>query len=90
MAQQQTVLIGGPYASLSPDVVRPHCDILVRGEIEEIAPTLFADFQQTFLKSVLAGYAIGCGLGFVVAIAIDRSPFLKGKARALRPPAHPR
>ena len=40
-------------------------------------PTLLADFQQTFLKSVLIGYALGCGLGFVVAIAIDRSPFLK-------------
>ena len=40
-------------------------------------PTLAADFQQTFLKSVLIGYALGCGLGFVVAIAIDRSPFLK-------------
>jgi NitT/TauT family transport system permease protein len=40
-------------------------------------PVLAADFQQTFLKSVLIGYALGCGLGFVVAIAIDRSPFLK-------------
>ena len=40
-------------------------------------PTLAADFQQTFLKSVLIGYALGCGLGFAVAIAIDRSPFLK-------------
>ena len=40
-------------------------------------PTLGADFQQTFLKSVLAGYTLGCGLGFIVAILIDRSPFLK-------------
>jgi NitT/TauT family transport system permease protein len=40
-------------------------------------PMLAADFAQTFLKSVLIGYALGCGLGFVVAIAIDRSPFLK-------------
>lgn len=40
-------------------------------------PTLAADLQQTFLKSVLIGYVIGCSLGFVVAIAIDRSPFLK-------------
>jgi NitT/TauT family transport system permease protein len=40
-------------------------------------PTLWADFAQTFLKSVLIGYTLGCGLGFVVAIAIDRSPFLK-------------
>ena len=40
-------------------------------------PMLVADFQQTFLKAVLAGYVLGCGLGFVVAILIDRSPFLK-------------
>jgi NitT/TauT family transport system permease protein len=40
-------------------------------------PTLMADFRQTFLKAVLIGYAIGCGAGFVVAILIDRSPFLQ-------------
>jgi len=40
-------------------------------------PTLAADFAQTFLKSVLIGYVLGCGLGLIVAIAIDRSPFLK-------------
>ncbi|WP_018012961.1 ABC transporter permease [Sinorhizobium medicae] len=40
-------------------------------------PTLAADFRQTFLKSVLTGYALGCGLGFIVAILIDRSPFLQ-------------
>jgi NitT/TauT family transport system permease protein len=40
-------------------------------------PTLWADFQQTFLQAVLIGYALGCGSGFAVAIAIDRSPFLQ-------------
>ncbi len=40
-------------------------------------PTLWVDFQQTFLKSVLAGYAIGCLSGLVVALAVDRIPFLK-------------
>jgi NitT/TauT family transport system permease protein len=40
-------------------------------------PTLWADFQQTFLKAVLIGYALGCGAGFVAAILIDRSPFLQ-------------
>ncbi|MCV3735781.1 ABC transporter permease [Rhizobium sp. TRM96647] len=40
-------------------------------------PTLWADFRQTFLKSVITGYILGCGLGFVVAILIDRSPFLQ-------------
>lgn len=40
-------------------------------------PTLWADFRQTFLKSVITGYVLGCGLGFLAAIAIDRSPFLQ-------------
>ena len=31
------VIIGGPYASLSPDHLAAHCDVLVSGEIEEIA-----------------------------------------------------
>lgn len=40
-------------------------------------PTLWADFQQTFLKAVLFGYAAGCGAGFVIAILVDRVPFLR-------------
>src|SRR5712691_1773009 len=40
------VVIGGPYASLSPEVVRPYCDILVRGEIEDISTRLFADLRS--------------------------------------------
>ena len=40
-------------------------------------PVLWADFQQTFLKAVLAGYVLGCGSGFLVALAVDRSPFLQ-------------
>jgi len=38
---------------------------------------LWADVRQTFFKAVLAGYVMGCGLGFVVAILVDRSPFLQ-------------
>ena len=38
---------------------------------------LWPDFQQTFLKAVLAGFALGSGIGFVVAIAVDRLPFVK-------------
>lgn len=41
------------------------------------APILWADFVQTFVKSVIPGYIIGCLAGLVVAIAVDRSPFLK-------------
>lgn len=40
-------------------------------------PILWADFKQTFLYAVLIGYVIGCGSGFIVALLIDRSPFLK-------------
>jgi NitT/TauT family transport system permease protein len=42
-----------------------------------ISGILWDDFRQTFLKAVLAGYALGCGLGFLVALLVDRVPFLK-------------
>jgi NitT/TauT family transport system permease protein len=38
---------------------------------------LWADFRQTFLRGVLIGWTIGCGAGFLTAILIDRSPFLR-------------
>ena len=38
---------------------------------------LWADFYQTFLKAVLAGYVLGCGSGFLVALLVDRVPFLQ-------------
>jgi NitT/TauT family transport system permease protein len=38
---------------------------------------LAADVEQTVFKSVLAGYVIGCGVGFLVAIWADRVPFLR-------------
>jgi NitT/TauT family transport system permease protein len=50
---------------------------LIWQRIAENVPLLYADFQQTFLKSVVSGYVLGCGSGLIVAIAIDRSPFLK-------------
>jgi len=39
--------------------------------------TLWGDFVQTVLKAVLIGWAVGSGLGFGVAVAIDRLPFLQ-------------
>ena len=39
--------------------------------------TLVTDFRQTYLHAVVAGYALGCGAGFAVALAMDRSPFLR-------------
>jgi NitT/TauT family transport system permease protein len=38
---------------------------------------LWQDFRQTFLKSVIAGYIMGSGAGFIVAVLVDRSPFLQ-------------
>ena len=38
---------------------------------------LWVDFRQTYLKAVIAGFALGCGSGFVVAIIVDRIPFLR-------------
>ena len=40
-------------------------------------PTLWVDFKQTIIKAVFAGYILGCASGFLVALAIDRSPFLQ-------------
>jgi radical SAM superfamily enzyme YgiQ (UPF0313 family) len=39
------VVVGGPYASLDPEDMRSHADILVRGEIEDIADKLFSDIE---------------------------------------------
>ncbi|HSF65321.1 MAG TPA: ABC transporter permease [Paracoccaceae bacterium] len=37
---------------------------------------LWGDFVQTILKGAVPGYLLGCGAAVLVAIAIDRSPFL--------------
>lgn len=47
----KTVLIGGPHASLSPESVRDHCDVLVIGELEGIAEDFFADLENGTWKS---------------------------------------
>ncbi len=51
----KTVVIGGPYASLSPARLRDHCDTLVCGEIEEIAEGFFADMTGRRLKDSYHG-----------------------------------
>lgn len=57
---------------------------LIGQTMAQATATLWADFRQTFFKGVLTGYAMGCGAGFLVALAIDRSPFLQ---RGLTPVA---
>lgn len=51
----KTVIIGGPNASLCPEVVRPHCDVLVRGELEDIADEFFADMHAGELRDDYEG-----------------------------------
>ncbi len=40
-------------------------------------PVLGQDFMQTFVKSMVPGYVIGCGAGFLTGVLIDRVPFLQ-------------
>ena len=40
-------------------------------------PILWGDFVQTAIKGALSGYVIGCGAAFLVALAADRSDFLR-------------
>ena len=54
-AAGKTIVMGGPLASLSPDLLRPHCDILIQGEIEEIAPQLFGDLASGHYKDTYVG-----------------------------------
>lgn len=49
------VIIGGPYASLSPARLRDHCDVLVSGEIEEIAADFFSDLRAGKPKDSYVG-----------------------------------
>jgi NitT/TauT family transport system permease protein len=59
-----------------PEILLPAPSIILASAMGAL-PILWADVQQTVFKEVLTGYAIGCGAGFVAALIIDRSPFLK-------------
>ena len=50
---------------------------MIWARITSSVDILWADFYQTFLKAVLAGYAIGCASGFIAAVVVDRVPFLR-------------
>jgi NitT/TauT family transport system permease protein len=39
--------------------------------------TMAADFYQTIVRAVIPGWLIGCGTGFVIALLVDRVPFLQ-------------
>ena len=50
---------------------------LVLGSLADHAPKLWGDFVQTVGKAVVIGWVLGSTLGFLVAVAIDRMPFLQ-------------
>ena len=50
---------------------------MIWARITSSVDILFADFQQTYMKAVIAGFAMGCGSGFIAAIFVDRIPFLR-------------
>ncbi len=53
--RNKTIIIGGSFASLSPDRVRPYSDILVRGKIEEIADQVFREIASGLGKAEYEG-----------------------------------
>jgi NitT/TauT family transport system permease protein len=59
-----------------PRVLLPAPSFIAASMVEHAA-TLWGDFVQTVGKAVVVGWVLGCGLGFGVAIAIDRAPFLQ-------------
>ena len=59
-----------------PRVILPPPSLIAQSLLEN-APKLWGDFVQTVLKSVVVGWVLGCSLGFAVAVAIDRMPFLQ-------------
>ena len=59
-----------------PRVLLPAPWLILQSLLSHL-PTLGADFLQTVVKAVLIGWALGSALGFGVAIAIDRLPFLQ-------------
>ena len=59
-----------------PKVLLPSPALIVSSLWENLG-MLGGDFVQTVVKAVLVGWTLGCALGFLVAIAIDRMPFLQ-------------
>jgi NitT/TauT family transport system permease protein len=59
-----------------PPVLLPSPSAIGKALASGVA-TLFEDFVQTVVKSVLPGYLIGNAVGFGVALIVDRFPFLR-------------
>jgi len=59
-----------------PEVVLP-APTAIGAAISDNLPMLGLDFVQTVLKGALSGFLIGSAAAVIVAILVDRSPFLK-------------
>lgn len=59
-----------------PLVILPAPSQVAATFVQEL-PTLWLDFQQTFLKGALSGYVLGCGAALLTAVLVDRYDFLK-------------
>jgi len=69
--------LGNQYlAGNVPLVILPPPSVIWAKIIASL-PTLWVDFVQTVLKSVIPGYLIGCSAAILTALAIDRSSFLQ-------------
>jgi len=60
---------------ISPILLPPPSQIAVTFAAK--TDILWEDFVQTVIKGALTGYVIGCGAAFLIAVAIDRFPFLQ-------------
>lgn len=60
---------------ISPVLLPPPTVIAER--FSQSAEILWTDFVQTVIKGALSGYVIGCGAAFLIAVAVDRFPFLQ-------------
>ncbi|MEL6920322.1 MAG: ABC transporter permease [Pseudomonadota bacterium] len=59
-----------------PTVILPPPSMIWERIVASV-PILWSDFVQTYVKAVVSGYIMGCTLGFLTAVLVDRSPFWK-------------
>lgn len=59
-----------------PEVILP-APSRIAAAIGENPGLLWVDFVQTILKGALTGYVLGCAAAVVVAVLVDRVPFLR-------------
>jgi len=71
------VLWEGIVRGLGIDPVILPAPTVIGAQIARSLPTLWVDFVQTIVRGALAGYVFGSVGGLLVAIAVDRSPFLQ-------------